>query len=543
MTDATVPAPADDVLLRVDSLVKYYPVRVGVLIKREVASVKAVDGVDLELRRGETLGLVGETGSGKSTLARCIAGLHPVTSGRITFEGSDITNLTRRRMQPFRRDIQMIFQDPYGSLNPRRRVGSIIGDPFTVHKVATGDERKHAVQELMERVGLNPEHYNRFPAEFSGGQRQRIGVARALALHPKLIICDEPVSALDVSIQAQMLNLLEDLQDDFGLTYLFIAHDLSVVRHVSDRVAVMYLGKIAEIGERDDVYATGRHPYTQALLAAAPAADPDEAASRQRIILVGDVPSPLNPPSGCRFHPRCPKAQERCSEEEPQLEVKSGDPGTHRLPATSRSRRAKISQGRPRCSASGPSPASADQGNVKDTDMSLTEVQTIGSSVEEATALSIEGRSPWQFAWRRLRSDKVAVASGIIIVLLCAVALAAPLIADATGKTYAEQFRNTGTTAQGLPVGPGSQFWFGTDNLGRDIFIRVIYGARISLLVGLSSTAIAVVAGVIVGLFAGYYGRGRSTRCSPASPTRCSRSLTCCWPSRSRPFSALTCRW
>jgi oligopeptide/dipeptide ABC transporter ATP-binding protein len=329
MTDATSSAPADDVLLRIDSLVKYYPVRVGVLIKREVASVKAVDGVDLELRRGETLGLVGETGSGKSTLARCVAGLHPVTSGRITFDGSDITNLTRRRMQPFRRDIQMIFQDPYGSLNPRRRVGSIIGDPFTVHKVATGDERKRLVQELMERVGLNPEHYNRFPAEFSGGQRQRIGVARALALRPKLIICDEPVSALDVSIQAQILNLLGDLQQDFGLTYLFIAHDLSVVRHVSDRVAVMYLGKIAEIGERDDVYGTGRHPYTQALLSAAPAADPDEAASRQRIILVGDVPSPLNPPSGCRFHPRCPKSQERCAQVEPQLEVKSGDPGTH----------------------------------------------------------------------------------------------------------------------------------------------------------------------------------------------------------------------
>jgi oligopeptide/dipeptide ABC transporter ATP-binding protein len=328
MTDAT--APAGDVLLRVDRLVKYYPVRVGVLVKREVASVKAVDGVDLELRRGETLGLVGETGSGKSTLARCIAGLHPVTSGRITFDGSDITNLTRQKMQPFRRDIQMIFQDPYGSLNPRRRIGSIIGDPFTVHKVATGDERKRQVQELMERVGLNPEHYNRFPAEFSGGQRQRIGVARALALRPKLIICDEPVSALDVSIQAQMLNLLEDLQHDFGLTYLFIAHDLSVVRHVSDRVAVMYLGKIAEIGETGDVYTTGRHPYTQALLAASPAADPDEAASRQRIILVGDVPSPLNPPSGCRFHPRCPKAQEYCTQVEPPLEVKSGDPETHR---------------------------------------------------------------------------------------------------------------------------------------------------------------------------------------------------------------------
>ena len=324
------PPAGDGVLLRIDNLVKYYPVRVGVLIKREVAAVQAVDGVSLEIRRGETLGLVGETGSGKSTLARCIAGLHPVTSGSVSFDGKDITNLSRRKMQPFRRDIQMIFQDPYGSLNPRRRVGSIIGEPFTVHKIASGDDRKRRVQELMERVGLNPEHYNRFPAEFSGGQRQRIGVARALALRPKLIICDEPVSALDVSIQAQIINLLEDLQSDFGLTYLFIAHDLSVVRHVSDRVAVMYLGKIAEVGERTDVYETARHPYTTALLSAAPAADPDEAAARKRIILVGDIPSPLEPPSGCRFHPRCPKAQQVCSETEPALEVQPGDPETHR---------------------------------------------------------------------------------------------------------------------------------------------------------------------------------------------------------------------
>jgi oligopeptide/dipeptide ABC transporter ATP-binding protein len=319
----------DDVLVRVDNLVKYFPVRGGGLISRTVAHVQAVDGVSLTIGRGQTIGLVGETGCGKSTLARCIAGLIPVTSGTVTFEGDNITNLSRRRMQPYRREIQMIFQDPYGSLNPRRRVGSIIGDPFAVHKTASGNERKRAVQELMERVGLNPEHFNRYPAEFSGGQRQRIGVARALALRPKLIICDEPVSALDVSIQAQVLNLLADLQQDFGLSYLFIAHDLEVVRHVSNSVIVMYLGRIAEAGPRDPVYDAPRHPYTNALLSAAPAADPDAAAARQRIILSGDVPSPINPPSGCRFHPRCPKAQDLCGQEIPPLEVKAGDPATH----------------------------------------------------------------------------------------------------------------------------------------------------------------------------------------------------------------------
>jgi oligopeptide/dipeptide ABC transporter ATP-binding protein len=291
--------------------------------------VQAVDGVSLTIPRGKTLGLVGETGSGKSTLARCIAGLIPVTSGKVSFDGHDITNLPRRQMTPFRREIQMIFQDPYGSLNPRRRVGAIIGEPFAIHKIATGGERKRKVQELMERVGLNPEHYNRFPAEFSGGQRQRIGVARALALRPKLIICDEPVSALDVSIQAQVLNLLADLQRDYGLTYLFIAHDLEVVRHVSDSVAVMYLGRIAEAGPKGPVYGTHRHPYTAALLSAAPAADPDAAARRQRIILVGDIPSPIDPPQGCRFHTRCPKARKLCAEQDPPLEVKAGDAPTH----------------------------------------------------------------------------------------------------------------------------------------------------------------------------------------------------------------------
>jgi oligopeptide/dipeptide ABC transporter ATP-binding protein len=319
----------DDVLIRADDIVKYFPVKGNGLVRRTVASVQAVDGVSLTINRGQTLGLVGETGCGKSTLARCIAGLIPVTSGKVYFEGKDITNLSRRAMQPFRREIQMIFQDPYGSLNPRRRVGAIIGDPFAVHRTATGSERKRAVQELMERVGLNPEHYNRFPAEFSGGQRQRIGVARALALRPKLIICDEPVSALDVSIQAQVLNLLADLQTEFGLSYLFIAHDLEVVRHVSDSVTVMYLGRVAESGPGSQVYDHSRHPYSTALLSAAPAADPDAAAERRRVLLTGDVPSPIHPPSGCRFHPRCPKAQDLCSTTEPVLENKAGDPITH----------------------------------------------------------------------------------------------------------------------------------------------------------------------------------------------------------------------
>ncbi|WP_433511147.1 ABC transporter ATP-binding protein [Nonomuraea sp. CA-143628] len=309
-------------LLEVENVVKHFPITSGLLVKHTVGQVRAVDGVSFDLSPGETLGLVGETGCGKSTLARCVAGLHPITSGRVRFDGDDITNLPRARMRAYRRDIQVIFQDPYGSLNPRRRVGSIIADPLVVHRVSRGAELRRTVQELMERVGLNPEHYNRFPAEFSGGQRQRIGVARALALRPRLIICDEPVSALDVSIQAQILNLLKDLQDGFGLTYLFIAHDLSVVRHISDRIAVMYLGKIVELAGADELHEHPRHPYTNALLSATAVADPDEAERRRRIILTGDVPSPIDPPPGCRFHPRCPKARDRCSAEEPPLALR-----------------------------------------------------------------------------------------------------------------------------------------------------------------------------------------------------------------------------
>jgi oligopeptide/dipeptide ABC transporter ATP-binding protein len=318
------PAPgAREPLVRVTGVKKYFPITQGIIFQREVGRVHAVDGVDLEVFPGETLGIVGETGCGKSTLARLVCRLLDVTEGRIEFDGQDITTLKGDKLRQLRREIQMIFQDPYSSLNPRKRVGAIIGDPFEIHGLADGKEQKRRVQELMETVGLNPEHYNRFPAEFSGGQRQRIGVARALALRPKLIICDEPVSALDVSIQAQVINLLEDLQEEFKLTYIFIAHDLSVVRHVSDRVGVMYLGKVVELADARRLYAEPKHPYSGALLSAVPVPDPDLAAQRDRVILLGDVPSPIDPPSGCRFHPRCPKAQERCIHEVPPLEPKA----------------------------------------------------------------------------------------------------------------------------------------------------------------------------------------------------------------------------
>jgi oligopeptide/dipeptide ABC transporter ATP-binding protein len=319
---------SDDPLVTLTDVVKWFPVQSGSL-RRSREFVHAVDGVSLEVRRGETLGLVGETGCGKSTLARCVMRLFDLTSGKVVFDGTDISKLSTSKLRPYRRKMQMIFQDPYGSLNPKRRVGSIIGDPFAIHGIASGSERKRQVQELMELVGLNPEHFNRFPAEFSGGQRQRIGVARALALRPELVVCDEPVSALDVSIQAQILNLLFDLQQQLGLTYIFISHDLGVVRHVSDRVALMYLGKIVELSPSEQLYQRPRHPYANALLSAVPAPDPAQAASRERIILVGDVPSPVRPPSGCRFHPRCPKAQPRCVEEAPELVPRMGDSADH----------------------------------------------------------------------------------------------------------------------------------------------------------------------------------------------------------------------
>jgi len=306
-------------LLEVSNLVKHFPIHGGLLFNHRVGAVRAVDGVSFSIRPGETLGLVGESGCGKSTLARTVLQLLEPTSGSVRFDGQEIAGLGRKKLQPLRREMQMIFQDPYASLNPRKRIGQIVGSPMKLHGVAEGKELRKQVEELLDRVGLAPEHFNRFPHEFSGGQRQRIGIARALALKPKLIIADEPVSALDVSIQAQIINLLEDLQDEFDLTYIFVAHDLGVVRHVADRVAVMYLGKIVELGPADELYAAPVHPYTEALLSAVPIPAPRANAARSELILEGDVPSPANPPRACRFHTRCPYATEICSEVEPEL--------------------------------------------------------------------------------------------------------------------------------------------------------------------------------------------------------------------------------
>jgi oligopeptide/dipeptide ABC transporter ATP-binding protein len=309
-----------DELLVVDNLKKHFPITRGIIFQKEIATVKAVDGVSFSVKKGETLGVVGESGCGKSTMARCIMRLLDPTDGKVEFNGRDITHLSRAQMRPMRREMMMIFQDPYASLNARKRVGFIVAEALEVHKLGTEAEVKRRVQELLEVVGLNPEHYNRFPHEFSGGQRQRIGVARALAVNPKLIVCDEPVSALDVSVQAQILNLVKELQEDFGLTYVFIAHDLNVVRHISDRVMVMYLGKVAEVADRDTLYAEPKHPYTGALLSAVPIPNPKLGRERKPVVLEGDVPSPINPPSACRFHPRCPRFREgHCDVEEPPL--------------------------------------------------------------------------------------------------------------------------------------------------------------------------------------------------------------------------------
>jgi peptide/nickel transport system ATP-binding protein len=313
--------------MTVDGLVKHFPITRGIVFRKRIGAVKAVDGVTFELHRGETLGVVGESGCGKSTLAKLLMHLEKPTAGRAYYEDRDIYAMGGSELRRLRRDVQMVMQDPYTSLNPRKTVGDIVGEPYAIHPdVAPRGSRQRRVQDLLDLVGLNPEHINRYPHQFSGGQRQRIGIARALALEPKVIVCDEPVSALDVSIQAQVINLLARLQSDLNLSYIFIAHDLSVVRHISDRVAVMYLGRIVEIGTDEQIYSRPTHPYTQALLSAVPVPDPDARAHRDIIRLEGDVPSPANPPSGCRFRTRCWKAQELCAHEDPALAPRDADP-------------------------------------------------------------------------------------------------------------------------------------------------------------------------------------------------------------------------
>jgi oligopeptide/dipeptide ABC transporter ATP-binding protein len=525
-------------VLELTGIVKHFPVRSSSLLTRQRKVVHAVDGVSLQVRDGETLGLVGETGCGKSTLARCIARLHPLTDGKVIFGGRDITDLSASELRSVRRDVQVVFQDPYGSLNPRRRIGAIIGEPLAVHGLERGSHRRERVQELMSLVGLNPEHYNRYPAEFSGGQRQRAGIARALAVNPKLLICDEPVSALDVSVQAQVINLLKDLQAELDLTCIFISHDLSVVEHVSDRVAVMYLGKVVEIASAGALYREPRHPYAAALLSAASITDPDLARQRQRLTIQGDIPSPVDPPSGCRFHPRCPRAQDRCRVEEPLLIPAAADTGHFTachfpIEPVTRADAAEVrllplteapADARPtaesEAQAAEPQAAEPEATEPEATEPEATEPEAGAEpecaaeseiAAERAAAVTpepagIEGRSQWRLAWSRLRRDRVALGSAAFIVLLILVAIFAPALAHLAGHGVDQQNYSSGLTSAGLPRPPSSTYWFGTDDLGRDVFVRTIYGARISLIVGIVASVSAVIIGTTIGLLAGFLG-------------------------------------
>ncbi len=378
-------------LLKVRNLKMHFPVYRGVFVRREVERVRAVDGLDFDIYPGETLGLVGESGCGKSTTGRALIQLYRPTDGEVVFDGQNLCELEENQLHPLRRDLQMIFQDPYASLNPRMTVGDIIGEPLRVHRLAKGQKLRRRVQELMDTVGLDPRYIRRYPHEFSGGQRQRIGIARALACEPRFIVCDEPVSALDVSIQAQIMNLMEDLQEEFDLTFLFIAHDLAVVRHISDRIAVMYLGNLAEVADGDEIYVNPLHPYTEALLSAVPIPDPEIEKERTQIVLEGDVPSPLDPPSGCVFHTRCPYAWERCAKEKPQF--KEAQPG-HQVAChlvDEPDRRERIRSEMATDSANGALEASSEEVSAQsadgedDSNEGASEVATVAGGAEEKT--------------------------------------------------------------------------------------------------------------------------------------------------------------